>query len=322
VLSGFVLSLHFFKKYDEKIIIKQTIKRFPRLFLPVLFTSLIYWFVQKQGYFYNIEVVKITGSEWFSNFWLNQYSLKHLVIKCAYDLMIFNEQTFCNNINTSLWTMPIELKYSFLLFVSILFIRNKILLLSYNILIINVLFFLKDDTFNYFFGFIVGMNIAYFYNINNKLIINNKLALTAVVISLIFATNAFGYMDEIVTRFNFFSFIRITGAGLIIFVILYNNVFQNFLSNKYLLYLGKISFSVYLIHALVLGTVSSKFYVYTINELHFSQNLSYSLVMVLTLSLSVIAGALIDKIIDRPSLILIDWLYKIIDKKIIKKLYI
>ncbi|MEY5049346.1 MAG: hypothetical protein RLZZ175_2705, partial [Bacteroidota bacterium] len=116
VLSGFVLSYSYFRNFDFDYVIKQSIKRFPRLLLPVLATSILYFFAKLLDIYYNVEVVNISNEPWFGKFWHEAYSLKQLFFRCIYDLFIFHDQGFLHNINFCLWTMPIELQFSFLLF--------------------------------------------------------------------------------------------------------------------------------------------------------------------------------------------------------------
>ena len=305
VLSGFVLSVHYFKSYSNEILIKQSIKRYPRLFLPVLVTSFIYWLVQRFGFFQNLEVVKITSSEWFSGFWIHSYTFKQLVLRCGYDLMFFNEQTFCNNINTSLWTMPIELKYSFLLFASLFVIRNMSHLWLYNLVILALIFIWKDSNFIFYFAFMLGINIAYFYvNMPQKEISKTRFYVL-LIFSAIIGTLPF---QSLIVNADMGTIMRCISASFIIYLALYYKPLQNFLTHKVLLFLGEMSFSLYLIHALVLGTVSSYIFLY-LHNLGIHYQINYGISLLVTIAFSIFLGKIVHQFIDVPSIKISNFVY-------------
>lgn len=316
VLSGFVLSLHFFRTNQNEILVKQSIKRYPRLFLPVLATSFLYWMVQKYGFFANQEVVKITASSWFSGFWVESYSFKQLVLRCGYDLMFFNEQTFCNNINTSLWTMPIELKCSFLLFASLFLIRNVWILMGYNLLIIFSIFIFKLPINEFYFPFLLGLNIAYFYLKGFPLIINHKLLYVLLFFIILFGNIPF---QDFLFPPAFGTPVRCLSAAVLIVIVLYNQQVQAVLVNKVLLFLGEISFSLYLIHALVLGTISSYLFLYLHHQgVHYQIN--YAISLLITIAFSILLGKIVHDYIDKPSIKIAHWTYALV-AKIYNKLF-
>ncbi len=321
VLSGFVLSLGFFNNYDYNFILKQSIKRFPRLFLPVIFTSVLYWFAKEQSWFFNSEVVNITHSTWFVKFWKESYTIKQLILRCGYDLFLFNDHGFLKNINFCLWTMPIELKYSFLLFLVICFIRNSFMAIVVNTILIFTLVMYADTLFIYFLGFLLGINISFLYT--NKIFNLNSFGRSALLVfGLLLGCNLdliFNFKVQYLTVSTFTITLNLIGASMIIIAILSSKKMQNILNNKILLYLGKISFSLYLIHPLVIGTIVSRLYLYLNNS--FSYDFTYITVMIISLILSLLLGDIIYRFIDKPSIKFAEIIYKIFNtfrKKIFK----
>ena len=99
ILSGFVLSFNFFKNYKTQYLIKQSIKRIPRLVTPVILTSIVYWIFIHFDWLLNKEVVEINQSEYFAGYWQEKYSILKFFISATYDLFVLNDQKFCWNIN-------------------------------------------------------------------------------------------------------------------------------------------------------------------------------------------------------------------------------
>ncbi|MDD5616650.1 MAG: acyltransferase [Candidatus Methanoperedens sp.] len=69
ILSGYVLSYKFFKYRDQEIIISSAVRRYFRLLIPVLFSSIIAYSFMKLSLFYNKEAATLTTSTW----WLAAY---------------------------------------------------------------------------------------------------------------------------------------------------------------------------------------------------------------------------------------------------------
>jgi peptidoglycan/LPS O-acetylase OafA/YrhL len=166
----------------------------------------------------------------------------------------------------------------------------------------------------------MGTNIAFlFVNYNDQLSKFNLIIF--LIISLLIGVNfdkIFSMNTSSTTSSVFTIFMNLLGAFLLIVFTLSNVNIQNFLSNKYLKYLGKISFSMYLIHPLVLGTISSFLFVKLNNYL--SQNTLFFVIFMTSLIFSIVAADIIYRLIDKPSIFIADSIYKIINEKILKRI--
>lgn len=298
LLSGFVLSYNYFKDYNNEFILKQSIKRIPRLYLPVILTSIMYWIAIKNNILLNEEVISVNNSAFFQKFWNAEYGFFDFLLKCSYDLFILNDQEFCWNINSSLWTMPLELKFSFIVFFSIFFIKKTQHLIIVNIISLSTIFFFEGSLIDYF-PFLLGINVSFFFIINQKKIPNYLLF----ILFLVGISLSFPQLYVIKSPIS----LKSIGAALIILVTLYSSSFQNFLKKRFLIYLGKISFGVYLIHNLILGTISSFFFISFSNILN--TELLYILTLIVSIVFSIISGHIVYSSIDKYSIKIANYLY-------------
>ena len=227
--------------------------------------------------------------------------------------MIFNDQSFCWNINSALWTMPLELKFSFILFVSIFFIRNYLTLFLYNIIIFTFIYY-NEYLFSYA-PFVLGINMAFIFT--KKTFEINIIQSVCLIIVANFMANNF-HLD---ININFISsIIPVLGALLIILVALFSKNLQNILNQNILIYLGKVSFSLYLIHNLILGTISSYVYLKLFNQFHFSYSLTYAITFIVSLVFSIFAAGITYELIDKQSLKLTNIIYNLFERFILKKI--
>lgn len=292
VLSGFVLSLGYFQSFQVRRVMGLILKRWPRLLLPVLATSLMYWLFVQLGWMYHHEVVAITHSTWLVQFWNESYTWWDFLGKATYDLWVLNDQQFCMNINSCLWTMPIEFQYSYLLFLSLLFIRGYKTFLIYNLLVVFSLVY--PDQKYYFFAFAIGLNIAY-VSTQFKIELANWQSTVCVGVALVLATNVFG-------RFWGKELFYCVGAGAVLLSVAFNPIWASAISKRVLVFLGKISFSLYLIHLLVLGSLSSFLYVTMSTTWGIAYEWVYTLLFAFTLLISIGLAVIVYHYIEVPSL--------------------
>jgi peptidoglycan/LPS O-acetylase OafA/YrhL len=292
VLSGFVLSVGYFKSFERAYLYKLVAKRIPRLFLPVLATSFLYWLALRYNLLYHQPVIDINHSTWFARFWNQEYSLSELVINCTYGLFILNDRTICLNINSVLWTMPIEFVYSYILFVALFFVKNKRSVLIYDTLLLISVFTL--DSHFYLLAFGLGLNIAYLYT-HGRFALSKWWSFGFVAVAMVLATNVFGHFWG---KELFFA----SGSACIVFVFAFNDDWAANFSSPFLVYLGKISFSLYLIHLLILATLSSRLYVFLYHVWGYGFEVTYAITFAFSLLVSFLSAILVYSWIEKPSL--------------------
>lgn len=297
VLSGYVLSYKFFKHPDIKIILSLALRRYFRLMIPVFGSVFIAYLLLKFHLIYSPKIYPLSFSVWFSTFYHFAPSFWSMLYQGLIGPFINPAPPGYNNV---LWTMYYEFLGSFLVFLFLGFFgTRKIRPLIYTLLII---IFWKT----FFLAFILGMLLCdVTVDKKNNLFSNNGLKLFWLLLlpaSLFIAS----YSNEKI----FFSFLKLSfltsgensdfyhtiGAFLLLASIIRLDWLINFLSQKYILFLGKISFSLYLIHFLVISSFSS-FLFYTL-AFHISYNLTSIIVFPLTLAVTICSAYFFTKYVD------------------------
>lgn len=261
VLSGFVLAYNSFNR--PQFLTKQWSKRLYRLFVPVFITSIVYFIFSNNNLFYFEELCKIHCSDWTSSHWVIKYTVVQFIQRCVYDFMLFSDWQFVMNINSSLWTIPIELYWSYVLFV-LFFIVNKLTKMIWkNIAIIiytlSVLSFMSFKGIEYVVLFIGGtllaLNYKFIFNTYNTKMVN---LIFIIIICVLTYIVEFKWLNQV--EFTFFCYKSIL-ALLYLGIALRSSFIQKLFSFSIITWLGKISFSLYLIHILIIGSISSKLYI-------------------------------------------------------------
>src|SRR6218665_916850 len=263
VLSGFVLSLPYYNKPSLEYP-SFFVKRIFRIYLPylcalgigVLFNTL-----------YNEHARIGNLSEWFNDIWERRASSAELV-----DFFLLRTGSF-HNIVTSLWTIPIELKIS-LLFPFVAYILKRLngvgCLL---VLVANIAFYMggkrlgfqdKFSDFSLFYYQTFFLAGAITSKSRKKLVlIFEKLSKPSFFLLLIVALllYTFTWTIRILPEFLFKPLQGIPGdymvcvAAVLFILLAISGDKAKWLNAKGLVKLGEISFSLYLLHPIVIGLV-------------------------------------------------------------------
>jgi peptidoglycan/LPS O-acetylase OafA/YrhL len=134
VLSGEALSAAFFAGKGNSTTIRLAIKRYSRLAVPILATSLIVYVLYRSGLIFNTEAGQIVGRSDSIGGWL-QFPLT-LSYTLQYSLFtVFVSGDIEHAINPMLWTMKVEIFGSFLVFAIVLawtrFSRPRMIVLAF-----------------------------------------------------------------------------------------------------------------------------------------------------------------------------------------------
>lgn len=240
ILSGFVLSNKYNRTKDDSVLVSGSIKRYPRLIVPVLFSMIIMWLLSSLSY----EL-------------LNTHQLLSFkdVIMQSFIFVPFGGGSLTNSV---LWTIIYEIYGSFLVFAMLsLFGKYK-----YKYFIYSIVFVFTINS--YYCLFIFGMILNSLYNEGYKFTLNKKLpAALVLLVSFVLMTfpvlrpgveiggiyshliffNDITYNRQIVSKIGamllFWSMFNLQGA-----TVLFNK--------KTFQFMGKVSFAVYILHLPVL----------------------------------------------------------------------
>ncbi|WP_161597534.1 acyltransferase family protein [Fluviispira multicolorata] len=298
VISGFLISTIIFKNLDNNsfsildFYFRRIVRIFPALILVLLSTFLIGWLLLLDGEFKNLGKHIIGGIGFVSN-----------VIQWREGLNYFN--SYLKPL-LNLWSLGVEEQFYFVWpFVVIICWRFKKYLLTIIILflilsfIVNIffLFSLENLNFSYkmpvtrfweiLFGSLLGYISLYKKRDDRKIINNIKsfLGLSFIILSLIFINS--GKLFP-----GFWALLPVIGSYLIIDSGQNSYINRVFLANQYVVYLGLISYPIYLWHWPLI----------TYNKLLFSDQpplVSLIIVLILTIFLSMITYHFLEKPIKK-----------------------
>ena len=290
VLSSYVLSYKFFKYKDKSMVISSAIRRYVRLTVPIFVTILISWLIMILHLYSNKEVGEITGSIFLMNSWEFAPNFVTMVKQGLWDVYFnFDNKTSYNMV---LWTMKIELFGSFMIFFIMYFFGNwSKRYILYGILLVSFLG-------SHYISFIYGLLISdLYYSKYYEKLISDRVAVILLVVGFVFCTYG---------GFYFIKFTRIVmmmGSFFVILSLTKLEWMQSLLEKRILLFLGNISFSLYLIHFLILGSFSCILYNYMF-ELGLSHNMNVLITTMISIPLILGIANLMYQYVDNTAVVL------------------
>lgn len=290
VMSAFVVSIKLFDKNSKKYLVQAISKRYFRLAIPVFFSTMFAYSAMKLGLMFNQELLGVVTSN--PKAWvLSYYDFEPnflLAVKAALLDVFINIDG--DNYNSVFWTMFPEFLGSIICFIIFAtFGRNKYRFHIY-LLLGSVTFLLE---YYWVITFIIGHTLCDLHYSKNKtqlhsliqfLFKNIKINLIILFIALIIG----GF-------YNYYAFLYVPTSGLILYLIVKTKPVQGFLQNRFFLWLGEISFSLYLIHIPIIFSFSC----YTFLNLPFDQTINAILSSILTIILCLFIAHLFTRYIDK-----------------------
>jgi peptidoglycan/LPS O-acetylase OafA/YrhL len=293
VLSGYVLTLPFFSNNSDSTILlqKRLWGRYLRLNIPIAIAILISYFVYKLGLYSNIQAAEMSGSvKWLNNFFPVGITALNTAKEAAYGGIFFGSGTLV----PPLWTLKIEFIGS--LYILLFYISKPQRAVFAPLLMVCCLIYaihLQDSI--YYFAIFAGSLLNNSKSISKYRFIIFALGLyfggfqfNSVVYDYLPNLNFLGF--DIWERKTFYNAI---GAVLVTLSVLQgfgSKVFQSRLFQ----FLGRISYSIYLIHFIVLCSLSSFVYVHLPQSKLFV-GINFVMYVVVCFGVSMIFEEIVDK---------------------------
>ncbi len=319
LLSGYFLSYKYFRFHREESLIPSMIRRYLRLVIPTLISILIAYTLLKYNLFYNHSAAAITGSSmWFDNFWNFNADLYRAIVEG-----IFMASIFMGNLtyNPVLWMMAYELAGSFLVYIILEIFKHK----KKKIVIYFIFFLLSFAWKSYLMGFVFGMlicNLEYRSRVNILIRENRILGIAFLVIAIIL-----GSFPIASVKGTLYEFIKIpllseskniiffqTTAACCMFLAIKNlRLFKKFLEILPLRFLGGISFSVFFLHLLIIGSFSS--FLFKILITYLDYNISVLITFLISLPIILVTAFYFNKYVVLNSLKVADYAARFINDR-------
>lgn len=325
ILSGFVLSIKYFHKHDINQLQKSAVLRYFRLLPPILFCNLLAYFILLNHFNFNEQVSFISKSYWWLKaIWTFAPNIYDALSQSFFGMFFLNYP----------WTYDTPLYVIPLFFIGALVTVSTLALfgtMRKRIYIYLLLIILLSQSYLYLF--IVGVFLCDIF-VNKKI---PKFLYRRIVIFIAFCLGIFlgsyplGASSELLNN-TIYAFLptnqiltalglyHVLGAALIILSLLMSRIFQRLLSMKICLFLGRISYSVYVLHVVVLCSFSSFLFLQLQNYFN-AYNRSVAVMFAISLVLIIGGGYLIHRFIENLALPIGNKLYVSIseEKKKIKR---
>jgi peptidoglycan/LPS O-acetylase OafA/YrhL len=278
-LSGFVLSWGYFNNPRERELVWASLRRWPRLVGPVVVTCLTSAILFHAGAYSYSDAGAKSGSTWLQTF---GYSSFHDIVPSFRLAAWQGLTTFMSGkyaMNTNLWTMVYEYYGSIIVFALcplILKMNGRfmwgmvILISAISLLLQNAPTAISSLGFTFVVPFLVGLTVSKLFSAQARLQFNTGAAISLMALGLYLL----GYFEP----HGYYSWakpiawispqaansvIYSIGSGAIIAATMSNTRIFNSLDTSFMRNLGRLSFPLYLVHPLVLASVSSWLYLNT-----------------------------------------------------------
>lgn len=302
-LSGFVLSLSFFKYRTSKVLTSSAARRYFRLMIPALGSVIFAYLVMKLGgQWWHKEASSILSSPWLQTYWNEPGSLITAIYQGIYGVFAFD--LYVNSYNTSLWTMHFELIGSFMVFAFLALFGNlrKRWIFYFALGLITMQ--------SYLFPFVLGMALCDLWMNCQDLLRKVSARTTWVLLGvglLLGSIHESVYpslyqtgMTLFFTEEQFLVFQHSVGALMVLWAILKLRPVSSFFNLKPLQYLGKISFSLYLIQLPVIYGFSTFVFVHLYYRLGYA--LSFIVMTAVSLPVIFVLAHYYTRFVDAPSI--------------------
>lgn len=296
ILSGFVLSYRFMGEGDMKWkIIEAIVKRPIRLGGIILFTMLpLFSFLLTKDFWCGRALI--------------DYDLCIITVWHAVtNTLSMNAYMY----NPPLWTINAELWGSFLTFALCFFIGSFNKYIRLVIMIGAVAYFINTFYIAFVFGMIVAdvhknWRINWFIK-NSKIIAWTILIPAVICCSYTYRSNADQYLGEI--PFLKLGYLMLGAMLLFIFVIC-NDKIKRILEIRPLVFIGGISYSIYVLHWFILERYICKINYYFITTFWSNIYLSFVATFIISTTIIIIASWLVDMCVDKPCIWFSTWFAK------------
>jgi peptidoglycan/LPS O-acetylase OafA/YrhL len=301
VLSGFVLSRKYFQTNAFSVLVSGTQRRFVRLYIPIAVTILLAFMLMQAGLFYNVPASALSHSEWWlGNMWNFPDAWSRLWRSLVYGTMFNGDSSF----DTTLSSMSIEFYGSLFVFGFLALTHNT--RNRFPMLILSFLCFALIDKI-YYATFIFGMSLNYAEARRDGM---NKLSVTLWASLLLIAGLVLGsYPTNGMVAGTCFenlppaiiqngAWAHIIGGYFLVLAFVLSNVLQRIISFRVFIFLGYLSFALYLLHTLLIGSFSS--YVFMKLSETMGYNPAVMVVLLMTTLILLPLSWLMTKYVDVP----------------------
>lgn len=307
-MSAYVISIKLFdsrRNENNRYLIEASTKRYFRLAIPVFFSSLICFLLIKTNSIYNKELALHLGKG-YQDDWLNHWfnfdpGIVHFLRTTIVEVFMPSN----SNYNLALWTMNAELLGSFLCFgLYAVLGKNKLRFLIFICVCIFLVFAgLRDPSCFYYLVFVIGLmwsdadhseDLNVLFKNKVRKILNSKITPWFLLVTGFTATIISDAYQPLSKNLYYFFTFPVKAIG---FTLLINNsvILKRIFIIKPLTYLGKLSFSFYLVHIPVMFSLGIYLYLYGGIESQYKILIVFFALIIITLLFAYLFMKLVDE---------------------------
>ncbi|HEY4292042.1 acyltransferase [Luteibacter sp.] len=296
VLSGYVLTKKYRKTGDSSIIWAQAARRYFRLGIPVFATVMLVFGLGKLGLYAIGDTARVTHSVWAAGRAFPDVNFADALRDATYGSVLLGSSLF----NTVLWTMKVEFFGSMLIFAYSLFaLRHAwwpIAAAGYVALTV----WLSPDFWPYYVGFLLGAHVDSLPRA--RLRATRWMLILAGIYLATYDGSTMFYPLKFVplpdrSRAELFSVI----AGAMVFYAIRSGSLVYALESRVAQFLGRISFSFYLVHVPVIAVVGC--YIFNSLIAHGSvRSVAVSAALTATIPVSLFLATIFNTIVDQSAI--------------------
>lgn len=311
VMSAMVLSLRYHSTTDKlsqrDIVIDSAIRRYPRLFLPVLASILFAWGLHQCGFMSNIKLAELLGDQydrWLGSQYLFAPDFFSAISSAAWQTFFaFDKDATYNGV---LWTMEVELFGSLFLF-GFLFLFGSTRFRIYLYAVSIILFYLLS--LHWLNAFVFGIMLSDIHACRDSFLQRApKMVLPAFdyLTSSSWVAGIFsGCALYLIGLPNLHQVLHLILATIVTAYVVKSDPAKWFFSQKPLVFLGKISFGLYLVHTPIICAAAYPLYV---SILSFASPLIAAWIASLLIAFASIGGGwLLWLVADQPAIRFSRW---------------
>lgn len=257
VVSGFALSTQFIKEKKISILTSLALRRYIRLVIPILSSVLCAYVLMDFGLMFSVKAGILMNNEYLRSFYNFIPSFYGAIYYAVYGVFFHYSDVWPSSYNRVLWTMSWELIGSGLvlgLLALIGYLKNRFVIYLFLVLLFSLI------RMPVLIAFVLGILLAEFYN--NKAF--NKICTMYGAECTIFGVLllSIGWIYSTLMRdYDQYRFeLPFIAFGMVLGVMISSKItslFESCIST----FLGKISFPLYLIHFLVMSSLTSYSYI-------------------------------------------------------------
>jgi peptidoglycan/LPS O-acetylase OafA/YrhL len=321
IISGYVVSYNCFRNKDENYITASFFKRYFRLTIPILFSCIISYFLLKVGGFFNVQASLESHSSSLSQGYACDANFFNMIKFVLYDEYFGHPLEDLRCYGPMLWMMYALLQGSFLVYAFYALFARASSRLRIFVYIALIIIFSKSLLLAVILGMILcDMDANNVFRNFNKIILLIILLSGICLGSLIRFDFPFYTILDIDFMKNYFGgwllfFYHIIGAFLLFFALSRLSFSIKVFSSKVAVYLGKISFSIYILHVIVICSLSSYIFVWLKNDIKASNELSFIVTSLMTIVVTILLSHIFHHYIELKSINWSQSLYNFVSRQ-------